>query len=116
MNTGGNYSNRQSHITTGAAGGFALFGIVGAVIVANIVGFPEVEIGEAAVGGAGAVGAGGVAVGGTAALTADAEFGVALEAISEPGSSMAVGAVTAGGYGVVVGGAVGAALPSSGCR
>src|SRR5258708_37963080 len=100
MNTGGNYSNRQSHITTGAAGGFALFGIVGAVIVANIVGFPEVEIGEAAVGGAGAVGAGGGAVGGTAALTADAEVGVGLEAISAPGRLVCLGAGRTWCYGV----------------
>src|SRR5258708_39935624 len=95
MNTGGNYSNRQSHITTGAAGGFALFGIVGAVIVANIVGFPEVEIGEAAVGGAGAVGAGGVAGGGTPGLTVGARVWGGPLAITRTGKLIGVWCLTA---------------------
>jgi hypothetical protein len=87
-------SNRQTNITSGAAAGFSVFAIAGGVVVANLIGFPEVEVAEA--------------IGGPELILLLTETR-GLDAV-------AVGAVNAGAYGAVVGGGVGAALPaSSGC-
>jgi hypothetical protein len=87
-------SNRSSNITSGAAAGFSVAAIVGGVFVANLIGFPEVEVGEAGLGAADLI----------------------LMLTNTSGAdAVAVGAVNAGAYGAVAGGAVGAALPSGGC-
>jgi len=83
-------SQKQTNITAGAAAGFSAFAVVGGVVVANIIGFPEVETAEA--------------VGGP-------ELILLLSEAPAPGADViAVGAVNAGAYGTVVGGGVGAAF------
>lgn len=81
------YLKRNIAIGAGVVGtGFAVTGIV---VVANVIGFPEVEIGEA-------VAAGGVAA--TPLLTSLA---------GEPIGALYMGAITFGSYGAVTGGVVG---------
>lgn len=55
---GGSSSNNSSYMVTGAGLGLLGGAAVGAIVVANMAGFPEVEIGEAA---AAAMGTEGVA-------------------------------------------------------
>lgn len=88
-------SNQNSNITTGAAAGFSIAAVAGGVFVANLIGFPEVEVGEAGVGAADLI-----------LILTD----------TRGADAIAVGAVNAGAYGATVGGAVGAALPSGGCN
>jgi hypothetical protein len=99
---GGNNSAQQNNIKSGAALGFSAFAITGAVVAINIVGFPEVEVVEFTAAGS-LTAAGGYTLGATILA-------------GEPLGTMAVGAVTGGGYGLVVGGGVGAAIPSAGCH
>lgn len=92
-----NNPNVQRNIVTGGTVGFLTLGTVGAVVVLNIVGFPEVEVAE---GGA-------AAFGGGAWL-----FGAA---VAEPAGSMAIGGLSAGAYGAVLGGTAGYLGTSSAC-
>jgi hypothetical protein len=73
--------------------GFLTAGSIGAVVVLNVVGFPEVEVVEAG--------------GGAAVL-----FGAA---VAEPAGSMAIGGLSLGAYGATAGGAAGYFATSSTC-
>ncbi len=79
----------------GIQGSFLGGGAVGAVIVANILGFPEVE-GVEAIGG----------VGGGAILAAS---------IGEPAASIAIGGLSGGALATPLGGAFGYAATKPGC-
>jgi len=72
--------NLQNNIKMGTIIGGVSVGTVGALVALNLVGFPEVEVGEGAVG-----------------------FGIDLEMLTEQMSSMSVGFVT----GAFIGGSAG---------
>ncbi|GLQ98663.1 RHS repeat-associated core domain-containing protein [Dyella mobilis] len=90
-NASRNYNpNLQSNMGTGTELGI-LGGIgVGALAVANVIGFPEVEIGEA----------GALAIGGDGVATLE----LLDAAAGEPVASLAVGGISGGGAGALVGG------------
>lgn len=92
-----NNPNVQRNIVTGGTGGFLVLGTVGAVVVLNIVGFPELEIAEGA-----------AAAGGAAWV-----FGAA---VAEPAGSMAIGALSADSYGATFGGIGGYLSTSAACQ
>ena len=93
---GGQLPSSTDYTGVGAETGIAVGAVGGALVVANIVGFPEVEVGEAA---AIAIGAEGVA---------DLEM---MDAIAgEPLASLTVGGIAGAGPGAIVGGAVGHVL------
>lgn len=87
-------SNHNSHVINGAAVGFSAGAVIGGVLAANLVGFPEVPIAEAGVGAADLI---------------------LIFTETAGGDAVAVGGATGGGYGAVIGGAFGAAVPSGGC-
>ncbi|MGA2191713.1 MAG: hypothetical protein ABSH33_24670 [Steroidobacteraceae bacterium] len=96
-NTTSTQGQQRGNISSGALVGFSAFAVAGAVVALNIVGFPEVEAVEFSA-------AGSLTAAGSATLGAGILAG-------EPLGTMAVGAVTGGAYGVVVGGGIGAAIP-----
>jgi RHS repeat-associated protein len=97
----GSNPNRQRNIVNGALIGFSVFAAAGAFVVINIVGFPEAEI---------------VEFGAAGSLTASGSYTLASTILAgEPLGTAAVGAITGGMYGTVVGGGFGAALPVPGC-
>jgi RHS repeat-associated protein len=94
-----NNSSHQNNIKLGGAVGFSAFAITGIFVAINIVGFPEAEMIELTAAGS---------------LTAGGGY-TATALAGEPLGTMAVGAATGAGYGLVVGSGVGAAIPSAGC-
>ncbi|CAJ5947090.1 RHS repeat-associated core domain protein [Burkholderia pseudomallei] len=97
----GNNPNLNSNMGNGAAIGVLGGAAVGGLIIANIVGFPEVEIGE---GTAGVLGAEGLA----SVEAMDALAG-------EPVASYAIGGIAGAGPGALAGGAAGYALTPPTC-
>ncbi|ONA33550.1 hypothetical protein AQ878_20915 [Burkholderia pseudomallei] len=90
-------ANMGTYASLGVLGGFA----AGGLIVANIVGFPEVEIGEGAVGVLGAEGMASVEL---------------MDAIAgEPAASYAIGGIAGTGPGALGGGAIGYGLTPPTC-
>jgi RHS repeat-associated protein len=88
-----NNPDLQGNLATGAEVGLATGAVAGGLVVANVIGFPEVEIGEAAA----------VAIGGEGVLSLEIMDALA----GEPIGSIAVGAISGTGAGAIMGGAGG---------
>lgn len=97
----GNNPNLNANMGNGAAIGVLGGAAVGGLIVANIVGFPEVEIGEGAVGVLGVEGLASVEM---------------MDAVAgEPLASYAIGGIAGTGPGALAGGAAGYAVTPPNC-
>jgi RHS repeat-associated protein len=91
-----NNADLQANLGTGAEVGLAGGAVVGGLVVANVIGFPEVEIGEAAA----------VVIGGEGVLSLEIMDALA----GEPIGSIAVGAISGTRPGAIAGGTVAYAL------